>query len=99
MKLSVNLNKVALLRNSRGGGVPDINYFANYVLDQACIGITVHPRPDARHIDYNDISGHLIKTITKIDLKLLKKLRKNSLITYKKYSQKIFENKIDNLII
>ena len=56
MKLSVNLNKVALLRNSRGGGVPDINYFANYVLDQACIGITVHPRPDARHIDYDDIA-------------------------------------------
>ena len=55
MKLSVNLNKVALLRNSRGGGVPDINFFANYVLDQGCIGITVHPRPDARHIDYDDI--------------------------------------------
>jgi len=56
MKLSVNLNKVALLRNSRGGGVPDVNYFANYVLDQDCIGITVHPRPDARHIDYDDIA-------------------------------------------
>ena len=66
MKLSVNLNKVALLRNSRGGGVPDINYFANYVLDQDCIGITVHPRPDARHIDYDDIAL-LIETIYNIN--------------------------------
>ena len=36
-------------------GFQDINYY-NYVLDQACIGITVHPRPDARHIDYDDIA-------------------------------------------
>ncbi len=55
MDLSVNLNKIALLRNSRGGGEPDIRYFADYVLDQACIGITVHPRPDARHINYDDL--------------------------------------------
>ena len=54
---------------------------------------------NAIHIDDKNISDHLIKTITKIDMKLLKKLRKNSLSTFKKYSQKSFENKIDNLII
>jgi glycosyltransferase involved in cell wall biosynthesis len=54
---------------------------------------------NAIHIDDKDISGHLIKTITKIDIKLLKRLRKNSLITFKKYSQKNFEDKINNFII
>ena len=53
MKLSVNLNKVALLRNSRRGS--RYKLFANYN-GSDCIGITVHPRPDARHIDYDDIA-------------------------------------------
>ena len=53
---------------------------------------------NAIHIDDKDISGHLIKTITKINMKLLKKLRKNSLNTFKKYSQKILKIKLTILL-
>lgn len=55
MDLSVNLNKIALLRNSRGGKYPSLEYFANCVLNSDCVGITVHPRPDERHITYKDV--------------------------------------------
>src|SRR3546814_2104154 len=47
--LSVNLNKIAVLRNSRGGDDPDILRAARTCLDAGAHGITVHPRPDARH--------------------------------------------------
>ena len=62
MKLSVNLNKIALLRNSRGGHQPDLEYFAKEALDEDIIGLTVHPRPDERHIKHSDLE--LIKNIT-----------------------------------
>ena len=62
MKLSVNLNKIALLRNSRGGHQPDLEYFAKEALDEDIVGLTVHPRPDERHIKYSDLE--LIKNIT-----------------------------------
>ena len=55
MKLSVNLNKIALLRNSRGGHQPDLEYFAKDALDEEIIGLTVHPRPDERHIKHSDL--------------------------------------------
>jgi pyridoxine 5-phosphate synthase len=55
IRLSVNVNKVALLRNSRGGNLPDVIAAARTCLDAGCHGITVHPRPDARHITYNDV--------------------------------------------
>ena len=55
-RLSVNLNKVALLRNSRHTGVPDVLAFARIALD-AGVGITVHPRPDERHIRRSDVSA------------------------------------------
>ena len=61
MKLSVNLNKIALLRNSRGHQ-PDLEYFAKEALDEDIIGLTVHPRPDERHIKHSDLE--LIKNIT-----------------------------------
>lgn len=52
--LSVNLNKVALLRNSRGGSAPDLLAAARLVADLGADGITVHPREDARHITPQD---------------------------------------------
>jgi pyridoxine 5-phosphate synthase len=54
-RLSVNLNKVALLRNSRRTGVPDVLHFARISLDAGAAGLTVHPRPDERHIRRSDV--------------------------------------------
>jgi pyridoxine 5-phosphate synthase len=54
-RLSVNLNKVALLRNSRRTGVPDVLHFARIALDAGAAGLTVHPRPDERHIRRSDL--------------------------------------------
>jgi pyridoxine 5-phosphate synthase len=54
-RLSVNLNKVALLRNSRRTGVPDLLHFARIALDAGAAGLTVHPRPDERHIRRADV--------------------------------------------
>ena len=53
--LSVNLNKVALLRNQRHTGMPDVLAAARTVLDAGAAGITVHPRPDQRHIRHDDV--------------------------------------------
>jgi pyridoxine 5-phosphate synthase len=56
-RLSVNLNKVALLRNSRHTGVPDVLQFARIAIDAGAHGLTVHPRPDERHIRRADVSA------------------------------------------
>lgn len=53
--LSVNVNKIAVLRNSRGGKEPDVVRAARACLDAGAHGITVHPRPDARHIRADDV--------------------------------------------
>ncbi|MFT3755516.1 MAG: pyridoxine 5'-phosphate synthase [Pseudoxanthomonas sp.] len=53
--LSVNVNKIAVLRNSRGGGEPDVVRAARACLDAGAHGITVHPRPDQRHIREQDV--------------------------------------------
>ena len=53
--LSVNVNKIAVLRNSRGGAAPDVVRAARTCLDAGAHGITVHPRPDARHIRADDV--------------------------------------------
>jgi len=53
-KLSVNLNKIALLRNQRNIGIPDVIESARIVIKAGAHGITVHPRPDERHIRYED---------------------------------------------
>lgn len=53
-KLSVNINKIATLRNSRGGNVPDLLKVAADVQKFGGQGITIHPRPDERHIRYQD---------------------------------------------
>lgn len=55
IRLSVNVNKVALLRNSRGGRIPDVVQAARTCIAAGCHGITVHPRPDARHITFQDV--------------------------------------------
>ena len=55
-KLSVNLNKVALLRNSRNLGIPSVTRCAQIALDAGAHGITVHPRPDGRHIRTHDVA-------------------------------------------
>ncbi len=54
-KLSVNINKIAVLRNSRGGNCPDVLKAALDIERFGADGITVHPRPDARHIRYDDV--------------------------------------------
>ncbi len=53
-KLSVNINKIATLRNARGGNVPDVLKTASDIEAFGAQGITVHPRPDERHIRYQD---------------------------------------------
>ncbi|HSV36825.1 MAG TPA: pyridoxine 5'-phosphate synthase [Ramlibacter sp.] len=53
--LSVNLNKVALVRNTRHLGIPSVLHAAKICLDAGAQGITVHPRPDARHIRADDV--------------------------------------------
>lgn len=53
--LSINLNKIALIRNSREGNYPNILDFANTCIDCGVDGITVHPRPDQRHIRPSDV--------------------------------------------
>ncbi|HLT54196.1 MAG TPA: pyridoxine 5'-phosphate synthase [Flavobacteriaceae bacterium] len=54
-KLSVNINKIATLRNSRGGDVPNVVQFAKDVQRFGAQGVTIHPRPDERHIRYQDV--------------------------------------------
>lgn len=53
-KLSVNINKIATLRNSRGGNVPNLLQVAKDLQKFGATGITIHPRPDERHIKYQD---------------------------------------------
>ena len=55
VRLSVNINKIATLRNSRGGNVPDVVKAAIDIERFGAEGITVHPRPDERHIRYRDV--------------------------------------------
>jgi pyridoxine 5-phosphate synthase len=61
-KLSVNVNKIATLRNARGGNVPDLLKVANDLEGFGAQGITIHPRPDERHIRYQD-ARDLKKTV------------------------------------
>ena len=67
-KLSVNINKVALIRNSRGSNLPNLIQFAKDCESMGADGITVHPRPDQRHIRYDDIP--LLKEIVTTELNI-----------------------------
>jgi len=62
-KLSVNINKIATLRNSRGGNTPNLLHVASDIERFGAEGITIHPRPDERHIRYQD-ARDLIKIVT-----------------------------------
>lgn len=67
-KLSVNINKIATLRNSRGGNNPDVTQAAIDVQLFGADGVTVHPRPDERHITYADVRA--IKPIIKTEFNI-----------------------------
>lgn len=56
-RLSVNINKLATLRNARGGGEPDVVAWARAIEDFGAHGITIHPRPDERHIRRSDVQA------------------------------------------
>lgn len=62
-KLSVNINKVATLRNARGGNVPDLLKVTGDLETMGAQGITIHPRPDERHIRYQD-ARDLVEVVT-----------------------------------
>jgi len=62
-RLSVNINKIALIRNARGGNMPDLLEVAHKAELYGAQGITVHPRPDARHITFDDVRK-LKKSVT-----------------------------------
>jgi pyridoxine 5-phosphate synthase len=67
-KLSVNINKIATLRNSRGGNLPDVQKAAVDIERFGAQGITVHPRPDERHITYRDVA--LLKPLIKTEFNI-----------------------------
>ncbi|MFC2175743.1 pyridoxine 5'-phosphate synthase, partial [Bacteroidota bacterium] len=67
-KLSVNINKVATLRNSRGGLLPSVTEAAIKAEQFGADGITVHPRPDERHIRYQDVLG--LKDVVKTEFNI-----------------------------
>jgi pyridoxine 5-phosphate synthase len=67
-KLSVNINKIATLRNARGGNVPDLLKAAQDIERFGGEGITVHPRPDERHITYKDVYD--LKPLIKTELNI-----------------------------
>ncbi|MFI3320391.1 MAG: pyridoxine 5'-phosphate synthase [Rikenellaceae bacterium] len=64
--LSVNINKIAVVRNSRGGNMPNVAQAALDIERFGAYGITVHPRPDGRHIRYDDV--HKLKEILSTEL-------------------------------
>ena len=67
-RLSVNINKVATLRNARGGNVPNVEQFARDCELYGADGITVHPRPDERHIRYTDV--HILKSVVNTEFNI-----------------------------
>ena len=66
--LSVNINKVATLRNSRGGDVPNLLQVAKDLQEFGAQGITIHPRPDQRHIRYDD--AHALPEVVSTELNI-----------------------------
>ncbi|MEI8135760.1 MAG: pyridoxine 5'-phosphate synthase [Bacteroidota bacterium] len=67
-KLSVNINKIATLRNARGGNIPDVIKAAMSIESYGGQGITLHPRPDERHITYKDVRD--LKPILKTEFNI-----------------------------
>ena len=83
IKLSVNINKIATLRNARGENQPDLLKVAKDIQKFGANGITIHPRPDQRHIKFNDVFElkNVIKTEFNIEgnpsLDFLRLVKKN----------------------
>lgn len=72
-KLSVNINKYALLRNSRGHNVPDLRWAADVAIAAGAHGITVHPRMDQRHVRFDDVpelAAHLAEHHPDVELNI-----------------------------
>ncbi|MEA3445457.1 MAG: pyridoxine 5'-phosphate synthase, partial [Bacteroidota bacterium] len=67
-RLSVNINKIATIRNARGGNMPDLLKAATAIESFGAQGITVHPRPDKRHIRYEDV--HRLKPLVKTEFNI-----------------------------
>lgn len=67
-RLSVNINKIATLRNARGGNLPDVELFARNCEAYGAEGITVHPRPDERHIRRTDV--YALKSLVKTEFNI-----------------------------
>lgn len=67
-RLSVNINKVALIRNSRGANYPNLVQVAKDCETYGALGITIHPRPDQRHARYEDVSA--LKSVVKTELNI-----------------------------
>lgn len=67
-RLSVNINKIATIRNARGGNVPDVQEAAVRIQGFGAEGITVHPRPDERHIRYSDV--RLLRPLVKTEFNI-----------------------------
>lgn len=67
-RLSVNINKIATIRNARGGNVPDVLKAAVEIQRFGAHGITVHPRPDERHIRYSDVFALRTLVITEFNI-------------------------------
>lgn len=67
-KLSVNINKIATIRNARGGNIPDVKLAAINCEKFGAQGITVHPRPDERHIRYTDVYD--IKSVITVEFNI-----------------------------
>lgn len=68
VRLSVNINKIATLRNARGHNMPDVQKAAIDIERYGAEGITVHPRPDQRHITYKDVQ--LLRPIVKTEFNI-----------------------------
>ncbi|MBL4886899.1 MAG: pyridoxine 5'-phosphate synthase [Flavobacteriaceae bacterium] len=70
--LSVNLNKLALLRNSRGHNAPDLLHYAKRFIELGVQGITIHPRPDERHITQQDAYelAHLLRGFPRVEFNI-----------------------------
>jgi pyridoxine 5-phosphate synthase len=86
-KLSVNINKVATLRNTRTIGIPSVTHAARLCLDAGAHGITVHPRPDQRHIRPNDVYelAELLKHYPQAEFNI----EGNPLIEYMHFIQRV----------
>ena len=76
--LSININKIATLRNARGGNIPNLIQHAIDLEKFGAQGITVHPRPDERHIRYDDVRG--LKEVLSVEFNIEGNPKENSFV-------------------